>query len=167
MHSGSNLDHCEAVDVMSRGCPFGIMGSSDECLGCHSVHPRLESRLKSRVCVPREGQLNFRAGDFDQPGRPSAAHLFAYFPHQVSSTHPPSPANSGSGWLPCELVDEIVTHLRCDERALRNCSLVARSWTYPSQKLLYARIYITPETYKHGKKPLHRRAQNSSTTFFP
>ena len=26
---------------MSRGCPFGIMGSSDGCLGCHSVHPRL------------------------------------------------------------------------------------------------------------------------------
>ena len=61
-----NLDHCEAVDVMSRVCPFEIMGSSDECLGCHSVHPRLESRLKFRVCVPREGQLNFRAGDFDQ-----------------------------------------------------------------------------------------------------
>ena len=52
--------------LMSRGCPFGIMGSSDECLGCHSVHPGLESHLKFRVCVPREGQLNFRAGDFDQ-----------------------------------------------------------------------------------------------------
>ena len=133
------------MGVMSRGCPFGFMGSSDECLGCHSVHPRLESRLKFRVCVPREGQLNFRAGDFDQ-----AVPLFVrVFPTpSVIDTSAISDELRLRMALPCELVDEIVTHLRCDERALRNCSLVARSWTYPSQKLLYARICITPETYK-------------------
>ena len=66
-----------------------------------------------------------------------------------SSTRP-HPLEELELWmaLPCELVNEIVTYLRCYKQSLRSCSLVARSWTYPSQKLLYARIYITPETYK-------------------
>ena len=50
--------------------------------------------------------------------------------------------------LPFELVDEIITHLQHDKRALQNCSLVAKSWTYPSQKLLFASIVLTPEIYK-------------------
>ena len=51
-----------------------------------------------------------------------------------------------------ELVDEILNHLRHDERALRNCSLVARSWTYPSQKLIYTHIRITPSTFRTWQK---------------
>ena len=50
--------------------------------------------------------------------------------------------------LPPELVDEILIHLRHDNQALRNCSLIAKSWAYPSQKLLYARVRITPSTYQ-------------------
>ena len=49
--------------------------------------------------------------------------------------------------LPPELVDEILTHLQHDKQALRNCSLVAKTWTYSSQKLLYAHVNITPSTY--------------------
>ena len=50
--------------------------------------------------------------------------------------------------LPPELVDEILIHLRRNKQALQNCSLVAKSWTYPSQKLLYSRVHITPSTYR-------------------
>ena len=47
-----------------------------------------------------------------------------------------------------ELVDEALVHLRQDKQALRNCSLVAKSWTYPSQKLLYTDVFLTPLTYQ-------------------
>jgi hypothetical protein len=47
-----------------------------------------------------------------------------------------------------ELVDETLVHLRHDNQALRNCSLVAKSWTHPSQKLLYADVRVTPSTYQ-------------------
>ena len=50
--------------------------------------------------------------------------------------------------LPPELVDDILTHLRHDNQTLQNCSLIAKSWTYSSQKLLYADIRITPSTYR-------------------
>ena len=50
--------------------------------------------------------------------------------------------------LPLELLDDILIHLRRDNQALQNCSLVARSWTYPSQKLLYTRVRITPSRYQ-------------------
>ena len=50
--------------------------------------------------------------------------------------------------LPPELVDEILIHLRHDKKALCHCSLVAKSWTYSSQKLLYARVHITPSAYQ-------------------
>ena len=49
--------------------------------------------------------------------------------------------------LPQELVDKILVHLRNDNKALRNCSLVAKSWTYPSQKLLYTNFVISPIKY--------------------
>ena len=50
--------------------------------------------------------------------------------------------------LPLELLDDILIHLQLDNQALQNCSLVARSWTYPSQKLLYTRVIITPSRYQ-------------------
>ena len=50
--------------------------------------------------------------------------------------------------LPPELVDEILVYLQHDKRALRNCSLVAQSWTYLSQKRLFISINLTPEIHK-------------------
>ena len=50
--------------------------------------------------------------------------------------------------LPPELIDEILTDLRDDKPTLRNCSLIAKSWVYPSQKLLYAHVHLTPETHR-------------------
>ena len=43
--------------------------------------------------------------------------------------------------LPCKLLDEIVSHLpRDDKESLRNFSLVAGSWTRPSQRRLFETI---------------------------
>ena len=50
--------------------------------------------------------------------------------------------------FPPELVDEILTHLRRDKQALRNRSLVTKSWTYPCQKLIYTPVRITPSTHQ-------------------
>ena len=50
--------------------------------------------------------------------------------------------------VPQELVEEIIVHSRHDNQVLQNCSLVAKLWAYPSQKLLYTRIRVTPSTYK-------------------
>ena len=45
--------------------------------------------------------------------------------------------------LPLELVDEIVSHLPSDDKqSLRNCSLVAKSWIHPSQRLLFEKVEI-------------------------
>ena len=50
--------------------------------------------------------------------------------------------------LPPELVGEILTHLEHDNQALQYCSLVAKSWAYPSQKPLYTRVIVTPPAYR-------------------
>ena len=50
--------------------------------------------------------------------------------------------------LPPELIDEILTYLQDDKRTLRNCSLIAKSWEYPSRKLLFTNAHLTPETYR-------------------
>ena len=50
--------------------------------------------------------------------------------------------------LPPELVEEILIYLRHDKRTLLNCSLVAKSWIYTSQKLYYWDQCFTPETYR-------------------
>ena len=51
--------------------------------------------------------------------------------------------------LPPELVDEILTQLRDDKQTLLNCSLIAKSWAYPSQKLLHDwHLCFIPETYR-------------------
>ena len=50
--------------------------------------------------------------------------------------------------LPSELADEILIYLQHDKQALRNCSLVEKSWTYPSQKRLFVSINLTPEIHK-------------------
>ena len=51
--------------------------------------------------------------------------------------------------LPPELTDEILFHLRHDKQTLLNCSLVAKSWVYRSQKLLHEwHLHFTPETFR-------------------
>ena len=66
--------------------------------------------------------------------------------------------------LPPELLDEIIGHLPLDEpQTLRNCSLVAKSWVYPSQKRLFATVRISSRDYHLWKdrispakiEPLH------------
>jgi len=50
--------------------------------------------------------------------------------------------------LPPELIDEIFSHLSLDEpQTLRNCSLVAKSWVYRSQKRLFETIHISELTH--------------------
>lgn len=47
--------------------------------------------------------------------------------------------------LPPELLDEIISHLLCSRdggRSFRNSSLVAKSWIHPSQRRLFANVYI-------------------------
>ena len=48
--------------------------------------------------------------------------------------------------LPPELIDEIIRNLASDVRSLRNCSLVARSWTYPSRKWLFKYVLVSKDT---------------------
>ena len=50
--------------------------------------------------------------------------------------------------LPQELIDEIIDHIDpCDDkRSLRNCSLVARSWRFASQKSLFKVVEISEGT---------------------
>jgi len=51
--------------------------------------------------------------------------------------------------LPVELIDEILGHLPpYDEKSLRSCSLVAKSWLHPSQRRLFVSAFIGPETYQ-------------------
>jgi len=51
--------------------------------------------------------------------------------------------------LPSELIDEIVGHIPPDDkRAFRNCSLVAKSWIYPSQRRLFEVVWIYPENLR-------------------
>ena len=50
--------------------------------------------------------------------------------------------------LPPELIDEILAYLQVNKRMLQDCSLVAKSWVYPNQKLLHMNAHLTPETYR-------------------
>ncbi|KAF9781572.1 hypothetical protein BJ322DRAFT_1076994 [Thelephora terrestris] len=51
--------------------------------------------------------------------------------------------------LPEELLDEIFSHLRPDDRqSLRSCSLVSKSWLEPSRRLIFSSILIHFHTYQ-------------------
>ncbi|KAF9645178.1 hypothetical protein BDM02DRAFT_3120600 [Thelephora ganbajun] len=51
--------------------------------------------------------------------------------------------------LPQELVDEIIGHLPTYyPQSLHSCSLVAKSWTHPSQKRLFENINIHPGNFR-------------------
>jgi len=51
--------------------------------------------------------------------------------------------------LPVETIDKILGHLPSyDEKSLRSCSLVAKSWLGPSQRRLFVSAFISPETYQ-------------------
>ena len=45
-----------------------------------------------------------------------------------------------------------LSYLRLNRQALANCSLVAKSWTYSSQKPIYSCVYITPYSYQKWRK---------------
>lgn len=44
--------------------------------------------------------------------------------------------------LPPELLDEILGYLPPDYQSLRNCSLVAKSWSHPCRKRLFENVFI-------------------------
>ena len=46
----------------------------------------------------------------------------------------------------------MLIYLRLNHQALGNCSLVAKSWTYSSQKPIYSCIYISPSSYQKWRK---------------
>ena len=60
----------------------------------------------------------------------------------------------GMSFIPQELIDEIIGHVlscNCDEQnqqSLRNCSLVAKSWTHPSRRRLFAIVEIRKTTFQ-------------------
>ena len=45
--------------------------------------------------------------------------------------------------VPQELIDEILDHLAKDTRTLHSCSLVAKSWIYPSRRHLFSTLFLT------------------------
>lgn len=49
----------------------------------------------------------------------------------------------GDPRVPQELVDEILDHLSKDTTTLRSCSLVAKSWIYPSRRHLFTTLFLT------------------------
>jgi len=48
--------------------------------------------------------------------------------------------------LPPELLDKIISHLPDDKIYLQNCSLVAKSWVYPSQRRLFNVVCVWGDT---------------------
>lgn len=50
--------------------------------------------------------------------------------------------------LPLELVDEIIWYLAYDARALRRCSLVAKSWVHLCRKWLFQEVVVTRRTHQ-------------------
>lgn len=51
--------------------------------------------------------------------------------------------------LPPEIVDEIIGHLPVyDEKSIRNCSLVAKSWVHPSRRRLFENVHLRPDNLK-------------------
>lgn len=55
-----------------------------------------------------------------------------------------STQTAGVPKLPQELIDEILDHLAKDVTTLRLCSLVKKSWIYPSRRHLFNTLFLTP-----------------------
>ena len=50
--------------------------------------------------------------------------------------------------LPPELLDKIISHVHPnDKKLLQNCSLVAKSWVYPSQKRIFKAVDVWGDTH--------------------
>jgi hypothetical protein len=59
--------------------------------------------------------------------------------------------------LPPELLDEIIGHLPINnQQKLRDCSLVAKSWIYPSQKRLFKSVEIEPRNLSSWQDSISR-----------
>jgi len=50
--------------------------------------------------------------------------------------------------LPQELIEEIIYDLTSDVQSLQSCSLVAKSWAYPSRKWLFEAVILSRRTYQ-------------------
>jgi len=50
---------------------------------------------------------------------------------------------AGNPRVPQELVDEVLDHLANDIATLRSCSLVTKSWIYPSRRHLFNSVFFT------------------------
>jgi len=50
---------------------------------------------------------------------------------------------TGNPRVPQEIVDEVLDHLANDTPTLRSCSLVAKSWIYPSHRHLFNSVFFT------------------------
>jgi hypothetical protein len=59
---------------------------------------------------------------------------------------------AGHPRLPHELFDEILDHLAKDTRTLQSCSLVAKSWIYPSRRHLFNTLFLTATDVTKWKK---------------
>ena len=59
------------------------------------------------------------------------------------------PLDKSKQWtdLPLELVEDIFNYLQHDKETLATCTLVVKSWIYPSRKHLFASVNLTSETY--------------------
>ncbi|KAF9052491.1 hypothetical protein BDZ89DRAFT_429768 [Hymenopellis radicata] len=62
----------------------------------------------------------------------------------ISST-PAPPATVRA--LPQELLELVFEHLGSNFYSLRNCSLVCREWTLPSQRIIFRSVFLSAETH--------------------
>ncbi|KAF9643188.1 hypothetical protein BDM02DRAFT_3192080 [Thelephora ganbajun] len=50
--------------------------------------------------------------------------------------------NGNAVYIPIEIIDEILDHLRTDESCLRSCALVSKSWTPSCRKHIFYRVTL-------------------------
>ncbi|KAK0202151.1 hypothetical protein DFS33DRAFT_1386445 [Desarmillaria ectypa] len=67
------------------------------------------------------------------------------------------------GVLPQELIDAIIDENHIDKATLRTCSLVSRSWTYPSQRRIFSHISFNHQSCHYH--PLQGRRRRDIERF--
>ena len=98
-----------------------------------SVHIHLTTAL-SQVCAIRF--LAVMSGIKHLSGQ--LQHMGRVFSKLASPTE-----IAGDPRVPQELVDQVLDHLADDTATLQSCSLVAKSWIYPSRRHLFNSIFLT------------------------
>ncbi|KAK0435086.1 uncharacterized protein EV420DRAFT_348801 [Desarmillaria tabescens] len=73
--------------------------------------------------------------------------------------------------LPQELIDAVIDENHTDKETLRTCSLVSRSWTYPSQRRIFSHISFNRGPYHycslHGRRRRDIERFNSFISIHP